>query len=59
MGDSMEGIPLVFYEPRAAAQSMKNFWTRMASTFGCIAVGISTQELIVKPHVEFVDKLRS
>ena len=41
---------IVFLETHAAAQSMKNAWTRMASTYQCIQVALTRDLLIVRPH---------
>ncbi|MBW1728447.1 MAG: hypothetical protein JRH13_00015 [Deltaproteobacteria bacterium] len=41
---------LLFFEPYAAAQSLKNAWTRLASTYGCIMIVLSRETLIIKPH---------
>ena len=41
---------IVFLEKHAAAQSMKNAWTRMASTYRCIQVALTKDLLIVRPH---------
>ena len=41
---------IVFLETHAAAQSMKNAWTRMASTYQCIQVSLTRDLLIVRPH---------
>ena len=41
---------VVFSEPYAAAQSLKNFWTRLASTYGCMRVVLSREALTIKPH---------
>jgi hypothetical protein len=40
----------LFFEPSASAQSQKNFWTRMASTYKCIEVHLTREELIIKPR---------
>ena len=40
----------LFFEAHAAAQSLKNFWTRLAATNGCIEVRLSRDTLSVKPH---------
>lgn len=40
----------LFLEHHAAAQSLKNVWTRLASTYGCIMVVMSQKKLIIKPH---------
>jgi len=39
-----------FSEPYAAAKSLKNFWTKMASTYKCIYVGVSGRTLIIQPN---------
>ncbi len=41
---------ILFDEPYAAAQSLKNIWTRLASTYGCIRVMLSADTLTIKPH---------
>ena len=41
---------VLFFEPYAAAQSLKNVWTRLASTYGCIMVVLSREMLTIKPH---------
>ena len=41
---------LLFFERHAAAQSLKNFWTRLASTYGCIMIVLSGKNLMIKPH---------
>ena len=46
MGDN----DLLFLEHHAAAQSLKNAWTRLASTYGCIMVVLSRKNLVIKPH---------
>ena len=40
----------LFLEHHAAAQSLKNVWTRLASTYGCIMVILSRKNLVIKPH---------
>jgi transposase len=40
----------IFSESAAAAQSQKNFWTRMSSTYRCIEVHLTKQQLIIKPQ---------
>jgi hypothetical protein len=40
----------IFFETAAAAKSLKSFWTRMASTYGCMLVRLTRQYLIVKPR---------
>jgi hypothetical protein len=53
-GDEMKtnkfGEEVIFYESNAVVQSLKNFWTRMASTYKCIQVILSQNHLIIKPH---------
>ena len=46
----MDGNEVLFLEHHAAAQSLKNFWTRLASTYGCMMVVLSRTKLIIKPH---------
>jgi hypothetical protein len=46
----MESGNVLFYESHAAARSLKNSWTRMASTYGCIMVSLSKETLIIRPH---------
>jgi len=41
---------LLFDEKFAAAQSLKNRWTRLASTYGCIHISLDSEKLIIKPH---------
>jgi hypothetical protein len=41
---------VLFFEPAAAAQSLKNFWTRMASTYKCMGVRLTREQLIIKPR---------
>jgi hypothetical protein len=40
----------LFFEAHAAAQSMKNAWTRLASTYGCIMVLLTREKLVIRPH---------
>lgn len=40
----------LFFEPSASAQSLKNFWTRMASTYKCIEVHLTREQLTIKPR---------
>ncbi len=40
----------LFYEDRAAAQSLKNAWTRMASSYGSMMIVLSQRMLTIKPH---------
>ena len=46
----MDSNEVLFFEPYAAAQSLKNVWTRLASTYGCIMVVLSREMLTIKPH---------
>lgn len=46
----MDSNEVLFFEPYAAAQSLKSVWTRMASTYGCIMVVLSRKTLTIKPH---------
>ena len=46
----MNGDDILFFEAHAAAQSQKNAWTRMASTFSCMMITLSSSELTIKPH---------
>jgi hypothetical protein len=41
---------VLFFEKHAAAQSLKSFWTRLASTYGCMRVVLSRKKLTIKPH---------
>ena len=41
---------VLFCEHYAAAQSLKNAWTRLASTYGCIMIVLSPKTLTIKPH---------
>jgi len=45
----MDSNGVLFLEPYAAAQSLKNVWTRSASTYGCIMVVLSRKTLTIKP----------
>jgi hypothetical protein len=40
----------LFFEPSASAQSLKSVWTRMASTYKCIEVHLTREQLIIKPR---------
>ena len=40
----------LFRERRAAARSLKNGWTRLASTYGCMEVVLTGEQLIIRPH---------
>jgi len=46
----MEENKSLFVENYTAAISMKNSWTRMASTIGCMKVVLYPDRLIAKPH---------
>ena len=46
----MDDNDVHFSEHHAAAQSLKNRWTRLASTYGCIMVVLSRKNLVIKPH---------
>lgn len=53
MENNREHVPddgVLFFEQHAAAQSLKSFWTRLASTYGCMRVVLSRKKLTVKPH---------
>lgn len=41
---------VLFLEHHAAAQSLKNAWTRLASTYGCMMVVLSPEMLRIRPH---------
>jgi len=41
---------IVFSESYAAARSLKNIWTRMASTYRCISVCLHRDVLIIRPR---------
>ena len=41
---------VIFSEHHAAAQSLKNAWTRLASTYGCMMVVLYRNKLMIKPH---------
>lgn len=40
-----------FVEKTAAAQSLKNRWTRMASTYGCMVIRLDRDNLTIKPRL--------
>ena len=40
----------MFEENYAEARSLKNNWTSLASTVGCIYVQVTDKELVVRPH---------
>jgi hypothetical protein len=46
----MDSNEVMFFEYYAAAQSLKNVWTRLASTYGCIMIVLSRETLTIKPH---------
>ncbi len=46
----MAGSQILFLENHAGARSMKNRWTRMASTMGCMRVVLTPETLTVRPH---------
>lgn len=46
----MDNNEALFCEHNVAAQSLKNNWTRLASTYGCMEVMLSPTSLIIKPH---------
>jgi hypothetical protein len=46
----MDSNDVLFFEPHAAAQSLKSVWTRLASTYGCMMVAVSRETLRIKPH---------
>ena len=46
----MQSNEVLFFEQHAAAQSLKSFWTRLASTYGCIMVVLTRKNLTIKPH---------
>ena len=46
----MDSNDLLFCDSYAAAQSQKNGWTRLASTYGCMMVVLSKESLMIKPH---------
>ncbi len=50
MDDRLKNSELMFCEYHAAAQSLKNGWTRLASTYGCMMIVLSGNRLLIKPH---------
>ena len=46
----MDSNEVLFFEHYAAAQSLKSFWTRLASTYGCMMIVLSRKTLLIKPH---------
>jgi len=59
MNTSELGEEVVFFESTAAARSLKNPWTRMASTYDCIQVILSPEHLIVKPRPMLAGLIRA
>lgn len=49
-GQHMDGDDVLFCENYAAARTLKNLWTRLASTYGCIMIVLSRRTLVIKPH---------
>ncbi len=51
-GDRSRMIPesCLFNERRAAARSLKNGWTRLASTYSCMEIVLTGEQLIIRPH---------
>ena len=39
----------LFFETNAAAQSLKNAWTRMASTYKCMQIRLTQKQLTIRP----------
>jgi hypothetical protein len=46
----MDSNQALFSENYAAAQSLKNGWTRLASTHGLIRIALSPATLTIEPH---------
>ena len=46
----MDSNDVLLCEYYAAAQSLKNVWTRLASTYGCMMIVLSRKTLMIKPH---------
>ena len=46
----MDNNEVLFCEHYSAAQSLKNNWTRLASTYGCMMIVLSRKMLMIKPH---------
>ncbi len=40
---------MLFFETNAAAQSLKNAWTRMASTYKCMQIRLTEKQLTIRP----------
>ncbi len=50
MGSELSEGALLFQEKYAMAQSQKNVWTKLVSTWKCIAVSLSSTHLQVRLH---------
>ena len=46
----MNSDDILVVENYAAAQSLRNGWTRLASTYGCMMIVLSSRMLTIKPH---------
>jgi hypothetical protein len=46
----MKNADILLIENHAAAQSLKNWWTRLASTYGCMKIVLSRKKVTIKPH---------
>jgi hypothetical protein len=46
----MNDADILLIENHAAAQSLKNGWTRLASTYGCMKIALSRKKVTIKPH---------
>lgn len=46
----MESNIELFRENHAAAVSLKNDWTRLASTYGCMMIVLTSARLTIRPH---------
>ncbi|MBU1137765.1 MAG: hypothetical protein KKA76_02195 [Proteobacteria bacterium] len=46
----MDSNEILFCEHYAAAQSLKSVWTRLASTYGCMMIVLSSTTLTIKSH---------
>jgi len=46
----MKKEDILFFEPHTAAQSQKNAWTRLASTYSCMMITLTAEKLTIKPH---------
>jgi hypothetical protein len=49
-GQQMDSREMLFRERYAAARSLKNNWTRLASTYGCMMIVLTRSTLVIKPH---------